>query len=385
MSNVKNNSISSINFRQKLLASASAMAVIASIYTVEIARADDSDDKPVVWIELGGQWEQMSAPEQAFIPPFILKTPRPSPETVSPLSIIHPPRASIGGEGKISFEPEGTDWVLSASMRYGRSNNEKHLHQQSYPTQAPQQPISSGEFVPFRKALQFIDAKNQGDEIHAILDFRAGKDVGMGMFGNGSSSLFSLGIRFAQFHSRSNVAFKSDPDAHPTFKYFIGHSFFVGGIYHSNAADATATRSFRGLGPSLSWNASKEIVGNIRDGEVALDWGLNAALLFGRQKASIHHQVTAQYHSGKYSHPAQYPRITLYHHSTNPPARARTVIVPNIGGSLGVSFAYSSVKIDAGYRADMFFGAMDGGIDTRKSENRDFYGPFATISIGIGG
>jgi hypothetical protein len=37
------------------------------------------------------------------------------------------------------------------------------------------------------------------------------------------------------------------------------------------------------------------------------------------------------------------------------------------------------------YRADFFFGAMDGGIDTAKKENVGFYGPFATISIGLGG
>jgi hypothetical protein len=32
---------------------------------------------------------------------------------------------------------------------------------------------------------------------------------------------------------------------------------------------------------------------------------------------------------------------------------------------------------------DEFFGAMDGGLDTRKSYNQEFYGPFATISIGL--
>ncbi len=40
-------------------------------------------------------------------------------------------------------------------------------------------------------------------------------------------------------------------------------------------------------------------------------------------------------------------------------------------------------KVRMGYRADFFFGAIDGGIDTRKSETLGFYGPFATISIGL--
>jgi hypothetical protein len=32
-----------------------------------------------------------------------------------------------------------------------------------------------------------------------------------------------------------------------------------------------------------------------------------------------------------------------------------------------------------------FLGAMDGGIDARKTYDRNFHGPFATISIGLGG
>jgi len=61
------------------------------------------------------------------------------------------------------------------------------------------------------------------------------------------------------------------------------------------------------------------------------------------------------------------------------------VIVPNIGGFAGLSLRFPNAKVSFGYRADAFFGAMDGGIDARKTYDRDFYGPFATISIGLGG
>jgi hypothetical protein len=61
------------------------------------------------------------------------------------------------------------------------------------------------------------------------------------------------------------------------------------------------------------------------------------------------------------------------------------VIVPNIGGFAGLSVRFPNAKVSLGYRADAFFGAMDGGIDVRKTYDRDFYGPFATISIGLGG
>jgi hypothetical protein len=60
-------------------------------------------------------------------------------------------------------------------------------------------------------------------------------------------------------------------------------------------------------------------------------------------------------------------------------------VVPNVGGFAGVSLQRGAAKVSLGYRVDFFFGAMDGGIDTTKSENRGFYGPFANISIGFGG
>jgi hypothetical protein len=65
--------------------------------------------------------------------------------------------------------------------------------------------------------------------------------------------------------------------------------------------------------------------------------------------------------------------------------RSRSVVVPNVGGFVGMSLRFPNAKVSLGYRIDAFFGAMDGGIDTRKTYDRDFYGPFATISIGLGG
>ena len=59
--------------------------------------------------------------------------------------------------------------------------------------------------------------------------------------------------------------------------------------------------------------------------------------------------------------------------------------MPNVGGFAGVSYRYSAAKISLGYRADFFVGAVDGGIDTHKSETLGFYGPFAAISFGLGG
>ena len=58
---------------------------------------------------------------------------------------------------------------------------------------------------------------------------------------------------------------------------------------------AQAARSFHGVGPSLSWNASATLLGNKDAGELTFDWGINGAVLFGRQKAKTSH-TTQAYH-----------------------------------------------------------------------------------------
>ncbi len=239
----------------------------------------------------------------------------------------------------------------------------------------------------YQHVFQFIDAKKNSQESHTVLDFQAGKDVGLGMFG---SSVLNAGVRFAQFDARSSTSFGSDPDAHiswRTFSFIAFHLYAItNAVYHVNEASASASRSFHGVGPSLSWNASTPVLGNERDGQVALDWGVNAALLFGRQKAKTHHQSTARGHTGKYpGYGSGVFEGPTYPDPGHDLSRSKTVTVPNIGAFAGLTYQVHNFKLSAGYRADFFFGAMDGGIDTRKTEDEKFYGPFATISIGLGG
>ena len=386
------------NFRWQLLASVSAFALIGSISTA--ARADDDVSKPLVWIELGGQFSRLDDGQETFAPP--LMDSRPS-IFVPSQKLDGPPRFSIDEEAKLSFQPDNSDWIFSGSVRIGRSANKKHAHQQTnphafikyyYTTNA-----SYAGGVPHRhknknvntpQNAKFSDTLVDNGDQHLIADFQAGKDVGLGMFGRNGSSVFNFGVRFAQFSAKSNVALKSNPDWKFHYKYitaaknygFTSTKFATGQVYHSNAASLVATRQFHGIGPSLSWNASAAILGAEQDGEVIFDWGVNAAVLFGRQRAEVHHQSTGRYHAP--SSPARHRVVT---HSPVPVnvTRARTAIVPNVGGFAGLSFQVQNFKVSAGYRADLFFGAMDGEIDAAKKENVGFYGPFANISIGIGG
>jgi len=368
----------------QLLSTASALALMGAVSVSAPADAAGDDSRPTVWIELGGALQRIDTSEEKYTPPFLFGPTRPDPETVDPLSVGHLPRSAFEGEGKIAFMPEGSSWNFSAAARFGRSEAHQNLHQKSSAT-APIGDLDITGFIPiYQHVFQFIDAKKDSEETHVILDFQVGKDVGFGMFGRGSSSVFSAGVRFAQFDAKSSTSFASDPDAYIHIHYFtfgaIRVPVMTNAYYHINQAAAAVSRSFHGLGPSLSWNASAPIIGTPQEGEVVLDWGVNAALLFGRQKANVHHQSTAQYHHGKY---AYNPRITEYPDRSPDKHRSRTVTVPNIGAFAGLTYQIQNFRIRAGYRADFFFGAMDGGIDTRQTEDEKFHGPFATVSLGL--
>ena len=124
-------------------------------------------------------------------------------------------------------------------------------------------------------------------------------------------------------------------------------------------------------------------MGDTQNGELAVDFGVNGGLLFGRQKAHVTHNESGHYDKAKYQLDG-----TGYHlvyqrsggHDTD-----RALVVPNVGGFAGISLKWSNAKISFGYRTDFFFGAMDGGIDERQSDNLGFNGPFATLSVGLGG
>jgi len=367
-------------FRRKLLTGASALALTAYVFSTGHVLAEDTD-QPQVWVELGGQLSRLSDKQELFAPS--LMDVRPS--YFSPSQKFEkPPLFSVDGLGKISIQPEGSNWVFDASIQYGRSTSNKHVIQQthnSYPFTEYGTPVTVIHY-----AVKFADTLSRNTEQHAILDFRAGRDVGLGMFGEDrGSSVVSVGVRFAQFSSRTNVTLKSNPDWAIEPKYVSGFKIPMQN-YHTNIAELTAARSFHGVGPSLSWSASAPVAGHSRDGELTLDWGINAAILFGRQKTRTHHQTTGRYHYWKYSgHSSAARPITYKGPATPDHVRSRSVTVPNVGGFAGISLRYPNAKVSFGYKADFFFGAMDGGIDVRRTEDVGFSGPFATVSIGLGG
>jgi iron complex outermembrane receptor protein len=348
--------------------------------------SDTDNGKPPLWIELGGQMEHIGGQGAVFVPGFFSANPTSSilQQTTTPLEVQQPPLFSFGEEAKVSFEPEDSDWVVSASVRYGRSGNKMDVQHQTNKTHHSR--YKSG--VPLTSSglytqENFVDTRVYHAESHSIMDFMAGKDVGLGMFGLDGSSVLSAGVRIAQFVSHSSVDMRARPDLR-----FYDHHFYsrtrVFPYFHTYHATENAARKFRGIGPSISWTGSTPVLGNQDGNGFNFDWGANAAVLFGRQKATVRHQGTGNYRS-RFHVNYTYRGYTKTYQKSGGHGTDRHVTVPNLGGFAGISYRYQNAKISFGYRTDFFFGAIDGGIDKTKSENLSFSGPFATISFGIGG
>jgi len=361
------------NIRRKLLITASVIALSVSVYSVDLAAASDPD-RPLIWIDLGAQFEKIRGFGDPYDPPYTAEVIADG--FTSPLVAQRALRQSFGEEGAISFQPENSDWLFSASIRYGRANGGTDKHEQT-PGGKRKICIGShcGSLTPGHGTAKFSETNISNSESHAILDFQAGKDLGLGLFGAESKSVIGFGLRFAQFSSKQNAKFRADPDF-----YFPSKIAKYAKYHHSYAITSHMERSFHGLGPSISWNGSVPLIGNAESSEVALDWGVNAAVLFGRQRVRGHHQTVGDFYRYR---ALKYSSHTHFQHSGNPD-RSRSVTVPNLGGFAGVSFVYSGAKISFGYRGDFFFGAIDGGIDARKSTTRGFFGPFASVSVGLG-
>ena len=288
-----------------------------------------------------------------------------------------------------------------AGIRYGRSFHSKHSHKSQIAGTKTQFEVFGnyfscaylnvfaaynpvyGQYISqcyHGKAKEFVDSTDKSSEQHMMLDFMLGKDVGIGTFNEKGTSVVSAGVRLAQFRSSSELQLGADPVYHLVAntpqKYHDVYEFA-----------SNETRSFHGLGPEVSWDASQELLGNDANGANSLDWGVNLGVLFGKRNASLHHTVNHCRVGWKEQCGGEAEGIGYDLPSIVEPAddvnRSSMVSVPNIGGYIGASMKYRNGKVSLGYRADTFFNAIDGGEETAKSYNRGFYGPYLNVSLGL--
>ncbi|HVP86340.1 MAG TPA: hypothetical protein VMS78_16585 [Rhizomicrobium sp.] len=316
------------NIRHLLLGGASALAMLAVVTTQAVA-----DDQNHFTIELGGQYgfESGGSTEWFGVSPaggeggYL---------NLGPDEFKSRPKTSWNIDGAIKFQPADSDLILRLGVQYGRTRSESKNFAFTYYTST-----DGGDSY-------YITGRSRHREEHVKVDFQVGKDFGLGMFGNNSgTSIFSVGIRYAQFNARTNI------DFHTSSKYLF-----------TTSGTARVTRSFVGVGPMISWEASAPI----SDDGFSLDWGAEFALLFGRQKVAA-----AVVYDDNYALP------TIGRH--------RNVTVPEVGGFMGLSWTCpdAPAKFTLGYKVDALFNVYDGGFFTPVDTDRITHGPFAKVSISV--
>lgn len=317
------------NIRHLLLGGASALAMLAVVTTQAAA-----DDQNHFTIELGGQYgfESGSSSDWFALPPaggegayFNVNTDE----------FRLRPTHSWNIDGAVKFQPADTDLIFKVGVQFGRT---ARAHGDTHFTYATS---TDGGFY------YSVNAHGSHKEEHVKLDFQVGKDFGLGMFGNnGGTSIFSVGIRYAQFNSRTD----------------INLNFTTETKYYTGSGSGAITRRFTGVGPMISWEASAPI----SDDGFSLDWGAEVAVLFGRQ--SIHFAIP-----------------DYYGYVGAPVSGHRNKTVPEVGGFMGLSYTCpdAPAKFTLGYKVDALFNVYADGLLTDRDGDRITHGPFAKVSISV--
>ena len=380
-----------------LLTSVSVLALVSLACASETAAAGDSP----VWVDLGWQSNRIYNSKESALPLGSLVPALPA-SLADSLSL----KPSGDSYGKISFQPEGTGWVLSASVTYGRTHGRSPGLPHDIATGVPPRTFVTYHTTiptypfPFHRTAHGTVAEKSNyvavgrmlqSDSHLIVDFQAGRDVGLGMLGE---STLSAGLRIVNFRSSlivssvqgvQDVQYGHVQHQHPTYAFFPSSVRIVPwyfNFYNNNwrsllGAGNTSTR-FNGIGPSIHWDASTPIFGNAQHGgEVLIDWGVNAAILFGRRAYTLEHHATSNYHCA-----GRYCGTQPVHSTADTVRNGKNTTVPNLGGTIGLSYRLDRVKISLGYRGDFFFHALSAG--AQGSSTRGFRGPFAGVSVGIG-
>jgi len=350
--------------------------------------------RPTIWITVGGSFSQLQDDWQQYNPPFASIMPDGLP---NPVSAEKAPSGSFDWEGNVSIQPEDSDWVFKAGVRYGRSSRNKHIHKSlpaataNYVTvpaifqyffhlppvascAALEAAIHGDAACPFVAVdHEFVDAQATESELHAMMDFTLGKDVGLGTIG--------AGVRIAQFTTEASAELNADPHYNfpKTLHTFTDPNEEYGELYNGVTKEK---RGFHGSGPEVKWDAQRELLGDEHNGEIDIDWGMNVGVLFGRQTVTLNETLQKERCHGRTLGTCA---SVVPSSSPQPNSRSKRVAVPNLGGYVGASVRYSNAKINFGYRVDEYFGAMDGGQDSAKRYNRGFYGPYLNVSLGLGG
>jgi iron complex outermembrane receptor protein len=346
-------------------------------------------------VEIGGQVQRHDASKEPISPAFI-------DEFDTELNPLESQGRDLdlgdGREVKLTYRLDA-DWTVSLGARFGKTNG--HASSESVKDEEDAEGVcmlaayycelypSYYLFLEFKgdavSPINWTSSSIADKEEHAIVDFAVGRDIGVGML---QRSHLSAGLRYARLHSKASIEIRGLPD----WDFAPEYTFLYDAISHIYDADIDANREFKGTGPIISWEASQALLGSERTGTLEADWSLSGGVLFGKQKTAFSGQLEDQYFSQGYFIPSTtaqevgFPRdpdlVTVTPISIE---RSRSVTVPTVAASLGLSYKVDRFSIGAGYRWERYFDALDVGYDEAKDADRTIDGPYFKIAVGFGG
>jgi outer membrane receptor protein involved in Fe transport len=355
-------------------------------------------------VEIGGQVQRQDAP-YATLHPDVADA---FAAAINPLSSQN--RNLDWGDGreiKLTWQPQGP-WSVSAAARFGKTNSGRTRDYRS------QEGDKACAYVPtdtnyvdkyslfckptgakygpqnFATEINWSYAEAWNREEHTLVDFEVGRDVGMGL--GLQRSRASAGLRYAGFESDTTFMMYGVPDMNIPQGWrdsFLNSRSAYPASFHRYESSIQAHREFKGAGPTISWDAARAVLGNEETGHLDVDWSVKGGLLFGKQTTSVTGDERSGYWTGPYYHsgggsadlryPTFEPSIPIASH------RAKSVTVPLVDLSLGLSYSVDGFRLGAGYRWERYFNVLDAGYTERKSYDRTFDGPYFKIAVGFGG
>jgi hypothetical protein len=344
----------------------------------EIGRCDDVCP---VTVEIGGGVGRYGAETTDYTPPWLDLY-----DAEFPLSQSFQDEALDWGdtrEIKLTYAPSA-NWRVSAAYRFGKTNG--------YAKEAAYQHVDGGlaHVLDFVSCFCYVDTYNaapQDNDFRAaardreefkLIDFEVGRETGIGLLGEASSSRLSAGVRHAALKSWSKVSMDGVPVQYiPPLSYPLAPNM-PQITREAYTTSLESERGFEGTGPSVTWDASVRLLGDEERGHADLDWSVGGAVLFGKQTFDSEETRWGAHVSGLYIDASLYDNVVPRH-------RSDEVTVPNLSLSLGISYAIDRVKVSTGYAYDRFFDAIDAGYEDAQTHDRTIHGPYLKLSLGFGG
>lgn len=312
----------------KFFKTASAIAIATMLADVpSVARAEDNQTQLIIEGYGGGVYGDSQ--------PWVIVTPFSNPP--GEFRKIKPKTAYGGMIGVITpaenVAPNSSlGWDIGVFARYGMSNKQSESDTGFYLYNI------MGTYFSY-----YTDGTVTQQEEHAIVDFEARRDVGLGS-ATGAQTTLKAGARFAYFNAGTNTVFTSS-------------------YYPSYTVSENRTSKFIGAGPRIGFDSFLPVSTN-----VTLDLTGAGSLLFGVKNTSLR-TIGTNFGEGA--------------------TTSRFGVVPTLEASAALTYSPTSspAKFSVGVRAESWFGVFDQrtALTNKKNANRYSISPFLRMTTPIGG